>query len=221
MVGRARGTGAPSGPGRRLPPGAPGFDPGATMSLALVVVVAAGVVVGLDALFAARVRAGTDAALRLSVILNWVGVDRVYVLARALGIGALVMAAGSVVAGLEAGRRRSLGRRPGPRLNVLHRQLSLVTVALVAAHAFTPFASAVAPEGGWSTALVPLGQPVSWGTGAGLAESAGILALYLMVVLGPTWYVARSRPRVWWTAHRAALVVYVLAVVHTLFLGTD
>ena len=221
MVGRARAAGPAPGSGRDPAPGASAADPGAYLSLALVGVLAGAVVIGLDSLLAARVRAGSDAALRLSVVLNWVGVDRVYVLARALGIGALVLSAGSVVAGLEVGRRRSLGRRPVPRLNLLHRQISLVTVAVASAHACVPFASAVTPEGGWSTALVPLAQPVSWGTAGTLAESAGILSLYLMVVLGPTWYLASRRPRVWWVAHRAALLVYVLAVVHTLFLGTD
>ncbi|HET6793454.1 MAG TPA: hypothetical protein VFH45_03370 [Acidimicrobiales bacterium] len=212
--------------------GGSGPSPGAAAArLVAVVTAAAGLVILFDRVLTARVHAGTDAALRLSVILPYLGVDPSYVAARSFGLAALVLSAASVAVGLEAGRRRSLGRAATPALSSLHRQLSLVSIALVVGHLTVPYTSAVAPYGGWVTALVPFAQPFSWGRGAMVAQSLGILSLYLMVVVGPTYWLLRRLPgggaspgaplRVWAAVHRLAIAVYGLAVAHAFLLGSD
>lgn len=198
------------GPGRSgLPDAAAGL-----LVTALVAAAAAGVCAGLDTWLSGRAAAGTDTAQELAPLYSYIGVGHAYVLARALGMTALLCSALAVAAGL-------LATGPAPSLRRVHRALSLVTIGLAAAHATVPYTDVFAPFGGWTTATVPFAQPYSWGTTATWAESIGILALYLMVLLGPTYYLARRWRRGWVLAHRLALATYVLAVVHTLVLGSD
>jgi len=202
-------------------PRRPGASRRATLSGAVVVtVVTAVLVTAVDQWLSVRVRAGTDSALRLSVIQNYIGVDSTYVVARALGVTALALATLALGAGLESSGRAAAGQAPRPFLDVLHRQLGLATVALVAAHATVPYLSAVPPYGGWPTALVPFAQPFSWETHARIAESCGIVALYLAIVVGPSYYVVR-RARLWPVLHRVVILVYALSVFHVLVLGSD
>ena len=50
----------------------------------------------------------------------------------------------------------------------------------------------------------------------------GIIAGYLAVIFGLSFYIRRRiGPRLWRSAHRLVIVVYVLAVAHTLGAGTD
>lgn len=185
-----------------------------------MIALAVGVCAAIDACLSARVSAGTDTASQLAPLYPYIGVDRTYVLARALGMTALLTSALAVALGLTvAGRRQA---QPGTSwLRPLHRTLSLVTIALAAAHATVPYAGVFPPFGGWATATVPFAQPYSWGTTAEWAESAGIIAWYVMVLLGPSYYVALRWRRGWAMAHRLAVVTYVLAVAHTLVLGSD
>jgi len=135
-------------------------------------------------------------------------------------VTALLTSALAVAVGLTvAGRRQALSGTSW--LRPVHRTLSLLTIALAAAHATVPYAGVFPPFGGWATATVPFAQPYSWGTTAEWAESAGIIAWYVMVLLGPSYYVARRWRRGWAVAHRLALATYVLAVAHTLLLGSD
>jgi hypothetical protein len=189
--------------------------------LVATVAAASGAVGWVYWVLSARVRAGTDYAARLSVLRPYVGVDATYVLARAFGITALVFAAASVAVGLEVGRRRLEQLPVSASVGDVHRYVSLTVLALVAAHATVPFLSVVPPYGGWATALVPLAQPFSWGAPATVFESLGILAFYLLVVVGPSCFVLRRRLGAWAHVHRLAVVAYVLAVLHTLFLGSD
>lgn len=185
-----------------------------------MIALAVGVCAAIDAWLSARVSAGTDPAQQLAPLYPYIGVDRTYVLARALGMTALLTSALAVAVGLTvAGRGQA---QPGTSwLRPLHRTLSLVTIALAAAHAAVPYAGVFPPFGGWATATVPFAQPYSWGTTAEWAESAGIIAWYVMVVLGPSYYLARRWRRGWAMAHRLALATYLLAVTHTLLLGSD
>lgn len=191
------------------------------VSLAIVVGVAAGVTAVIDELLLTRVRAGTDNSLRLAAILPYVGIDDSYTLARALGITALIFAYGSVLLGLVTAGRRARYRPVNPLTSTLHRQIGVLTLALVAAHAAVPFASAYTPYGGLATQFLPFGQPWQWGTRATNSESLGILAFYLGVLTGPTFYLAGRLRRGWLVLHRVTVAVYVLSVLHTFFLGTD
>lgn len=210
----------------------------------------------MDAVLVHRVAEGTDHALRLSVILNYAGVDGTYTLARAFGLTAMIFAYVTVLLGLavpgsatetlatdplatdlptsdalatdpgtpqtrtktaNAPLTTRRGRAPG----ALHRQIGVTTLALVAAHAAVPYASVVPPYGGWRTAFVPWSQPVSWGIKAASWESLGILAFFLLVLTGPTFYLVRRRRGTWKVVHRLAVVAYALSVGHVLLLGTD
>lgn len=174
---------------------------------------AAGATWWLDALLTRRVDNGSDHAVRLAAILTYVGVNGPDTLARALGLTALVMAWASVALGLWPAA--------GPVVRALHRQTGLVTLALVAAHATVPFTAVYAPYGGWRTNLVPFAQPVSWGIQAAAWESFGILAFYLLLLTGPTYWLVRRRRRAWVAVHRAAAAVYGLSVAHAVLLGSD
>ena len=131
------------------------------------------------------------------------------------GLAALLWAYGGLVLGLVAGSRRPrvLGGRVG--LLTAHRQVSLAVLALTLLHAV---ASVVGLRGGsWLASFVP--QTAETGR---LGWSAGILAFYLAVLLGPSWYLRRRVPRrVWLLAHQAAALTYVLALWHALVLGGE
>lgn len=194
------------------------LTPRRVLPLVAAVVAAAGLTWWLDAVLLHRVANGTDHGTRLAAILTYVGVDGSYTLARALGLTALVFAYVTVVLGLIP-----VFRAAGPSgiLGALHRQAGAVTIALVGAHATVPYTSAVPPYGGWRTALVPFGQPVSWGIKAAAWESLGILALYLLVLTAPTYWLVRRRRRAWAAAHRLTIGLYALSVAHAFLLGTD
>jgi predicted ferric reductase len=177
---------------------------------------AAGVTWWTDEVFLHRIANGTDHAVRLAAILTYVGVDGSYSLARALGVTALGTAYLSVAIGLVG------SRGPGaPWLGPVHRQIGVLTLVLVAGHAAVPFTSVFRPPGGWRTVSAPFGQPVSWGIHAASWESFGILAFYLLLLTGPTYYLIGSRSAAWSMVHRLTAVVYALSVAHAFLLGTD
>lgn len=185
-----------------------------------VAVLAVGLVAFFYLLLEARVRAGTDNAQRLSVLLPYIGVGSGYVLARACGIGALILLGVSAVLGLEVGRLR-LQHRPRGGLVRLHRQISLAALGLVAAHIALPYTSSVTPFGGLRTSLVPFDEPYSFGVRGKIYESFGIIAFYLLVLLGPTYYLLRRQRWLWSAFHPLTVAAYGLAVLHALFLGSD
>jgi methionine sulfoxide reductase heme-binding subunit len=143
--------------------------------------------------------------------------DHVWWLAsRASGIIALALVTISVGLGLTMAGR--FARRPGlPRvLNAIHEQTALTALVAIAVHGLTllgdpwlnPGPSGIAVP--FTMAYRPL-----W-------TGFGIVAGYLGALLGLSFYVRRRiGPRVWRQAHRFTVVVYALAVVHTLGAGTD
>lgn len=137
---------------------------------------------------------------------------------QASGIAALIWAYVGVFLGLlESGGRirgNPLSRAATDRL---HRQISLLVLGLILVHALATALDAMGD--GFVSAFVPWQQ--SWGA-AVFAYNIGIFALYLAVLLGPTYYVRRRIGQVRWRLlHRLALVVYILSVWHTLLLGLD
>ena len=189
----------------------------------IVALAAAGLTWWTDVSLLHRVSNGTDHAVRLAAVLTYVGVDGSYTLARACGIAALVFAYAAVLLGLWPARPGSGRDRSGAAslVGALHRQVGAVTLVLIAGHLVLPYSSAVAPYGGWRTGLLPWGQPVSWGVKAASWQSIGILAFYLLILTGPTYWLFRSRPVAWRIGHRLTIVAYGLAVAHAFLLGTD
>lgn len=190
-------------------------------SLVAVVLIAVGTVAGLDTVLSDRVRSGTDNTMRLSVILPYVGVDHPYVVARAFGLAAGAFAAVAVAAGIHQRTKRLVGNPTPAWIQAAHRHLGLLTVALIAGHLAIPFSSPAPPLGGWATMLMPLAQPPQWGTNTTLLLSAGILAFWMFVLLGPV-YLLLGRRRRWWSAiHVFTIVAYAMSVIHAFWVGSD
>ncbi len=137
-------------------------------------------------------------------------------LLRASGVAALIWAYAGLVIGLLVGIRLPRPLPAGRRAWVaVHRRLNLATLALIAAHllCFT----LLAPGGSWLVALVP--QTAAVGA---LGYSAGVVAFYLAIVLGPSYYLRdRIGRRFWLVAHQFAALTYAAALWHTLVLGAD
>lgn len=137
---------------------------------------------------------------------------------QASGIAALIWAYLGVLLGLlESGKHPAWLRLRRAQVDRLHRQISLLVLGLILVHALATAFDAMGD--GFLSAFVPWQQ--SWGA-AVLAYNVGIFALYLAVLVGPTYYLRRKiGPVRWRFLHRFALLVYILSVWHTLLLGLD
>jgi sulfoxide reductase heme-binding subunit YedZ len=135
---------------------------------------------------------------------------------RASGLVALVLVTVSVGLGLTMAGR--IARRPGlaPKLAAIHEQTAVTGLVATAVHGITllgdpwlrPGISGIALPG--AIAYRPL-----W-------TALGIIAGYGGAILGLSFYIRRRiGPRLWRRAHRLTIVVYVLALGHTLGAGTD
>lgn len=134
----------------------------------------------------------------------------------ATGVAALIWSWISVMLGLlDSGK--PIGWLPLTRAQIdrFHRQVSLLVLALVVVHAVMTVYDAMGDT--WLSVFVP-GKQVwaPWG------YSVGIVALYLSVLLGPTYYLRRwIGPSTWRYLHRFSLLVYILSLWHTLLVGAD
>lgn len=135
---------------------------------------------------------------------------------RATGIVALLAISGAVGIGLLLASREH--RRPGMAAAgvALHEHLAVAGLLAAAVHAVLllgdPF---LRPS--VTGILVPgaIDHRPAW-------VAAGIVSLLLGCLLGLTFYVRRRiGAKRWRSAHRAVVLVYVLAVVHALGAGTD
>jgi predicted ferric reductase len=146
-------------------------------------------------------------------------------LVQASGIVALIWAYTGLMVGLligirpvrgRPGRRAAATRRAGRSVILaLHRQLNLVVLGLVLLHALV-FALGM-PGGSLLVAFVPgISGPQS------LGYTLGVLALYLALILGPSYYLRnRIGRRTWLLAHQLAALSYAVALWHALALGTE
>jgi sulfoxide reductase heme-binding subunit YedZ len=143
--------------------------------------------------------------------------DHVWWLAsRASGLVALGLITASVMLGLLMSGR--IMRKPGQAAKLLahHEQLALGGLLAIAIHGITLLGDAFL-DPGLKGILIPgfIGYRPLW-VGLGIASG------YLGAALGLSYYGRRRiGPRLWRKAHRATIVVYALAVVHTLGAGTD
>jgi sulfoxide reductase heme-binding subunit YedZ len=135
---------------------------------------------------------------------------------RALGIVAIALLAISVALGLAMSAR--LARRPGlpAKLKRFHEATTLVTLALIAAHAGVLLAdNYLRPGLAGITLPFQLAYRPLW-------TGAGILAGWLAAILALSFYARRwIGAKTWRWLHRWTLAVYLLALAHAIGAGTD
>jgi sulfoxide reductase heme-binding subunit YedZ len=139
-----------------------------------------------------------------------------WIASRASGLVALALVTISVGLGLlMAGK---VMRRPGlgPKLAAIHEQTAVAAIVAIAVHGITLLGDAWLNPG-IAGIVIPFKMAYR-----PLFTGLGMLGGYLAALLGLSFY-ARRRigARLWRKAHRFTVVVYALAVVHTLGAGTD
>jgi sulfoxide reductase heme-binding subunit YedZ len=135
---------------------------------------------------------------------------------RSAGIVAFVLIASAVILGLLLASRFSWP--PGMKRNMVkvHQQIALAGLVAIGAHGVLLLGDSFLNPGvtGITIPFTLSYRPVWTGL--------GILAGYLALVLGPTFYMRRRiGARRWRRIHQATVLVYVLAVLHSLGSGTD
>jgi methionine sulfoxide reductase heme-binding subunit len=139
-----------------------------------------------------------------------------WLVSRASGTVALVLISLSVVLGLAMAAkvlRRPVSRRTAA---TLHEHLALVSLLAIAVHGVSLLGDHWLHPG-WRGIAIPFAMTYRPGL-----TGIGIMAGYLAVVLGPSFYLRRRiGARRWRSLHRGIIVVWVMAVVHTLGAGTD
>lgn len=135
-------------------------------------------------LLSARLHNRTDPAL---LTMGNMGMAWGYWASRAFGFSALIWSAFAVALGLLVAGRTAR-RLPATRaqLDRWHQQASLVTIALTFLHALLLVFDGMGD--GLVRDFVPFTQPYhpAW-----IPEGAGIIAFWLMLLLGPTYYLRR------------------------------
>lgn len=135
---------------------------------------------------------------------------------RAAGVVALILVALSVMLGLAMAGR--ISRRPGlpARLKVHHEALALSGLIAITTHGLLLLGDGFLRPGlaGIAIPFVMVAKPLWTGL--------GIIGGWLAAILGLSFYARRwIGTRTWRWMHRWTLLVYVLAVGHTLGSGTD
>jgi sulfoxide reductase heme-binding subunit YedZ len=139
-----------------------------------------------------------------------------WLVSRASGIVALVLISATVLLGLAMASR--MLRRPATkRVSArLHEHLALAAIAAIALHGAALIGDHWLNPG-WRGITIPFAlnyRPEFTGI--------GIIAGYLAVLLGPSFYLRRRiGTRRWRSLHRLTVVVWALSAAHTLGAGTD
>jgi sulfoxide reductase heme-binding subunit YedZ len=139
-----------------------------------------------------------------------------WILSRASGVVALILAAVSVGMGLAMAMRAAKGPGAMARLKQAHEATALAALIFIAAHGLTLLGDSYLRPGiaGIAIPFVMSHKPLWTGL--------GIIGGWLAALLGLSFYVRRwIGPKLWRKMHRWTLAVYVLAVIHTLGAGTD
>jgi sulfoxide reductase heme-binding subunit YedZ len=135
---------------------------------------------------------------------------------RASGVVALVLVTSSVALGLVMGGK--LAGRPGANqtLFAIHEQVAVTALVAVAIHGVTLLGDSWLNPGPGGIALpFTMAYRPLW-------TGFGIIAGWLAALLGLSFYARRMiGARLWRRAHRLTIVVFGLAVAHTLGAGTD
>lgn len=139
-----------------------------------------------------------------------------WIASRASGIVALLLVTASVLIGLLVSTKLIKRRGAAPFLVALHEQTALAGLVSIGVHALTLLADPWLRPG-LAGVLVPFAGPYR-----PAFTAAGIVAGYLALLLGLSFYVRRRiGTGLWRKAHRATILVWALGVVHALGAGTD
>ncbi len=135
---------------------------------------------------------------------------------RSLGVIAMVLVAVSVGLGLAMAARLVRGPGVKSRVNQIHEATALVALLAIAGHGLALLGDSYLRPGvaGIAVPFVMSHQPLWTGL--------GIIGGWLAAALGLSFY-ARRRigARLWRRMHRLTILVYLLAIAHTLGSGTD
>lgn len=139
-----------------------------------------------------------------------------WLISRASGVLALGLISLTVVLGLTMAAKAL--RRPAVKRTVatLHEHLALISLVAIGAHGLSLLGDHWLRPG-WQGITIPftLGYRPA-------ATGIGIIAGYLAVLLGPSFYLRRHiGARRWRSMHRGILIVWVLSAIHALGAGTD
>jgi sulfoxide reductase heme-binding subunit YedZ len=135
---------------------------------------------------------------------------------RASGIVALALISLSVMLGLAMAGRVSRDPRLRRTMIAVHEHAALAALIAIAVHAITLLGDKWL-DPGVAGILVPFRMDH-----APFYTGLGIIGAYLAAALGLSFYFRRRiGARRWRSLHRATILVYVLAVVHTLGAGSD
>ena len=134
----------------------------------------------------------------------------------ASGIVVLVLISASVMLGLAMAARvltRPNLKRAGARMR---EQIALIALAAIAVHGLAMLGDHWLKPG-WRGITIPFALDYRPGF-----TGIGIIAGYLAVLLGPSFYLRRRiGARSWRPLHRATVIVRMLSVVHALGAGSD
>jgi len=144
------------------------------------------------------------------------GIHIFWILSRATGIAAILLAGLSVTVGLLAGRGLPfrLPSRFDPKS--VHEALSMATIALIASHGLLLLGDNWLDPGITGIAVpFAMGYRPFW-------TGLGIIAGYGIALLGLSYYLrSRIGPSRWRNAHRFVAVFWILGLIHTFGAGTD
>ena len=139
-----------------------------------------------------------------------------WIASRAFGVVALVLVAVSVGMGLAMAMRSAKGPGAMARLRQIHEATALTALIFIAAHGLVLLGDTYLRPGlaGIAIPFVTSHQPLWTGL--------GVVGGWMAALLGLSFYARRwIGPKLWRKMHRWTLVVYLLAVLHTLGSGTD
>jgi hypothetical protein len=142
-------------------------------------------------------------------------------LLQASGLAGLAFAYVSVLLGLQqSARRMQMFPMTYRQVDRLHRQISLLVTGLVGVHIIATAFDAMGD--GWKTILIPWQWENQQWPQAVWGYTLGIIAMWVLIIVAPTFYVRRLiRTDRWRFIHRFVLVFYVASLWHALILGVD
>jgi sulfoxide reductase heme-binding subunit YedZ len=151
-----------------------------------------------------------------SVSVGVVGGSTLWYLSRATGIVAFVLLTVSVVLGIVTSLRWQTRNIPRFVIEYVHRNVTVLVLALIVIHVATVVVDGFAPIG-WIAAVIPFTSPYRpiW-------LSLGALGLDLLLAVAATsWLRHRVGFRVWRFVHWSAYASWLVVLVHAFGTGTD